>query len=58
MVLAHGSTNSMKLPLKSYNTDEGAAVGTRVLLEAGQQDGVRRSGRALIPSVRDTELPS
>ena len=48
----------MKLPLKSYNTDEGAAVGTRVLLEAGQQDGVRRSGRALIPSVRDTELPS
>ena len=56
MLHADGSTNSMKLPLKSYSTDEGAAVGAWVLPEARQQEGVRRSGRALTPNVRNTEL--
>ena len=37
-------------------TDEGAAVGAWVLLEAGQQVGVRRSGQALTPNVRNAEL--
>ena len=53
---ADGSTNSLKLPLESYSTDEGATVGAWVLLEAGEQGGVRRSGRALIPNVRNAEL--
>ena len=48
----------MKLPSKSYRTDESAAVGAWVLLEAGQQEGVRRSGRVLTPNVRNTELSS
>ena len=54
-----GSTNSLKLPLVSYSTDEGvtcATVGAWVLLEAGEQRGVRRSGRALTPNVRNAEL--
>ena len=38
------------------NTDEGVALGAWVLLEAGQQEGVRRSGRALTPNVRHAEL--
>ena len=48
----------MKLPSKSYGTDESAAVGVWALLEAGQQEGVGRSGRALTPNVRNTELSS
>ena len=53
---ADGSTSSLKLKLESYSTDEGATVGAWVLLEAGEQGGVRRSGRALIPNVRNAEL--
>ena len=44
------------MPLESYSTDEGAAVGAWVLLEAVEQRGVRRSGRALTPNVRNAEL--
>ena len=47
---------TFKFPLESYHTDEGAADGTWVLLQAGQQEGVRRSGRALSPNVRNAEL--
>ena len=36
--------------------DEGAALGAWMLLEAGQQEGVRRSERALIPNVCNAEL--
>lgn len=56
MLHADGSTNNFKFPLESYSTDEGAAVGAWVLLEVGQQEGVRRSGRALTPNVRNAEL--
>ena len=45
-----------KFPLKSYSTDEGAAVGAWVVLQTGQQEGVRRSGRALSPNVLNAEL--
>ena len=58
MLHVDGSTNSIKLPLKSYSTDEGAAVGAWVLPEVRQQEGVRRSGQALTPSIRNTELSS
>ena len=58
MLHADGSTNVIKLPLKSHSTDEGGAVGAWALLEAGQQEGVRRSGRALTPNVRNTEFSS
>ena len=33
-----GSTKSTKLPLESYSTDEGAAVGAWVLIEAGCEE--------------------
>ena len=35
---------------------EGATVGAWVLLEVGQQEGVRASGRALTPNVRKADL--
>ena len=44
------------MTLESYSTDEGSTVGAWVLLEAGEQRGVRRSGRALTPNVRNAEL--
>ena len=56
MLHPDGSTNNFKFPLESYSMDEGAAVGAWVLLEVGQQEGVRRSGRALTPNVRNAEL--
>ena len=37
MLHADGSTNSLTMPIESYSTDEGAAVGAWVLLEARQQ---------------------
>ena len=40
----------------AYSTDEGDAVGAWVLLQAGQQEGVGRSGRALTPNFRNAEL--
>ena len=56
--IADGSTKSLKLLLlESYSTDEGAAIiGAWALLEAGQQEGVRTSGRALTPNVRNVDL--
>ena len=46
-----------KLPLESYSADEGAAVGAWVLLlQAGQQKRVTRSGRGLTPNVLSAEL--
>ena len=53
---ADGSANSPKMPIESYSTDEGAAVGAWVLPEAGQQEGVRRSGRELTPNARNAKL--
>ena len=54
---SHTRKSRFRLPLESYSTDEGAtAVGAWVLLEAGEQEGVRRSRRALTPSVRNAEL--
>ena len=44
------------MPLQSHSTDEGANVGAWALLDAGEQGGVRRSGRALTPNVRNAEL--
>ena len=44
------------MPSESYSTDEGATVGAWVLLEAGKQGGVRKSGRTLTPNVRNGEL--
>ena len=44
------------MPFESYSTDEGAAVGAWVLSEAGQYEGVRKSGRALTPNVHNAEL--
>ena len=40
------------------STEEGATVGASVLLEAGEQGSVRRSGRALTPDVRKAEISS
>ena len=54
MLHADGSTNNFKFPLEWYSTDEGSAVGAWV--EVGQPEGVRRSGRALTPNVRNAEL--
>ena len=45
-----------RLPLESCRTDEGATVGAWVLVKAGEQGGVRRSGQALTPNVRNAEL--
>ena len=42
MLHADGITNSMKLSLRKYTTDEGAVIGAWVFVEAGQQEGVRR----------------
>ena len=42
--------------IEQKSTDEGTTVGAWVLLEAGEQGGVRRSGRALTPNVRNAEL--
>ena len=53
---ADGSTNSLALPLESYSDDEGAAVRAWAPLEAGQQKGVRTSGRALAPDVCNVEF--
>ena len=62
------STRSMKLPLELYGTDEQAAVGAWVLLEANTaplQDApvadptplaMSRSGRLLSPNVRHTNV--
>ena len=47
------SPGTFKFPLESYSTDEGAAVGAWVLLQAEQREGVRRSGRALARNVRN-----
>ena len=42
-----------------YSTHEGATVGAWVLLiKAGEQGCVRRSGRALTPNVLNAELSS
>ena len=48
--------DTLKFTLKSYSADEGGAVGAWILLQAGQQEGVRRSGRVLTPNVRNAEL--
>ena len=47
---------TFKFPLEPYSTDEGPAVGAWVLLEVGQQEWVRMSGRALTPNVHNAEL--
>ena len=52
----HIRKSTFRLPLASYSTDEGATVGAWVLLEAGEQGGVRRSGRAMTPNDRNAEL--
>ena len=44
------------MPTQYKSTYEGATVWAWVLLEAGKQVGVRRSGRALTPNVRNAEL--
>ena len=44
------------MPNQSKKTDEGATVGAWVVLEAGEHGGVRRSGRAPTPNVRNAEL--
>ena len=51
---ADTSTRSMKLPLESYSTNEGARVGAWVLLEIEQREEVR-PGRSATPKVRNTE---
>ena len=57
MLHASRSTESMNLSLESYSTDESrAVVGVWVLIGAGQQEGVGRSGWTLTPNVRNTEL--
>ena len=53
---SHTRKSRFRLPLESYSTDEGATVGAWVLLEAGKEGGVRRSGRALTPNVCNAEL--
>eukprot|EP00903_Cladosiphon_okamuranus_P021062 g19348.t1 len=54
-----GSTQSMKLPLESYSTDENAGVGSWVLLEVEQEEArIRKSRRATTPNVRHSELPT
>ena len=53
---SHTRKSRFRLPLESYSTDEGATAGAWVLLEAGEQGSVRRSGRALAPNVRNAEL--
>ena len=45
-----------KFPLKSYSTDEGAAVGAWVVLQTEQQEEVNRSGWGLTPILRNAEL--
>ena len=45
----------MKVSFESYSIEEGAPIGAWVL-EAGQHEGVKRSGRALTPNVRNAEL--
>ena len=56
MLHAGRSMGSMKLSLESHNTDESPAAGAWVLIEAGQQVGMGKSGRALTPNDRNTEL--
>ena len=46
----------MKLPLESYNTNEGNGVGAWVLLDIEPREEVRRSGRAVTPNVGNTEF--
>ena len=53
---ADRSTRSMKLPLESYNTNEGNGVGAWVLLDIEPREEVRRSGRAVTPNVGNTEF--
>ena len=52
---ADRSTRSIKLPLESYSTNEGAGVGAWVLLEIELLEEVR-SGRSVTPNVSNTEL--
>ena len=56
MFHADGSTNNLKMPIESHSAGEGTAVGAWVLLQAGQREGVKRSGRALTPNVRNAEF--
>ncbi|CAM9297961.1 unnamed protein product [Ectocarpus sp. 12 AP-2014] len=46
----------MKMPLESYSTDEDAAIGAWVLLEADPKEGSGRRKRVTTPNVRLTEL--
>lgn len=57
-VILHADRNkpSTKLPLESYGTEADAAVGSWVLLEVDDEEGVRKSKRATTLNVLRTEL--